>query len=121
MQETEETFLFGQNLPMLTGEVFGMAEGIVTSGQGAGGAVTVWLVGSNVDGPKVIGVPTPNSVMTYPHSHQFKNLPLSLTVGSSDTRERAGYNDKPVAVPPVPVQHGPKGGGLFAVGERLIS
>jgi hypothetical protein len=37
----------------------------------------------------VIGVATPNSFKTYPHSHHFKNLPLRLTETNNDVREIA--------------------------------
>ena len=37
----------------------------------------------------VFGIPTPNSIKTYPHSHHFKNLPLRLTETNDDVKQIA--------------------------------
>ena len=46
-------------------------------------------IGVTSAGQTVFGVPTPNSIQTYPHSHHFKNLPLRLTESNNDVKQIA--------------------------------
>lgn len=46
-------------------------------------------IGVTATGDVVFGVPTPNSIKTYPHSHHFKNLPLRLTETNNDVKQIA--------------------------------
>jgi hypothetical protein len=64
IQQTEQVHLFGAPVP-------GMPIGVTSAGQ------------------TVFGVPTPNSIQTYPHSHHFKNLPLRLTESNNDVKQIA--------------------------------
>ena len=39
--------------------------------------------------PSGNGRPSPNCLFTYPHSHHFRNLPLTLVASNSDVRDAA--------------------------------
>jgi len=56
----------------------------------------------------VKGVPTPNSIVTYPHSHVFANLPLDLKDSNKDVRKDAKGNENPITNPARPIVNGKK-------------
>ena len=90
IQETEEVVLYGE---LVAGKT-------VTNGSG-------------------IAEATPNSVKIYAHSHQFKNLPLSLMKTSDDVREVGARNNSIGKNVPHPVENTIKGGGQTARGESF--
>jgi len=75
-QETEQTHLYGQ-----------LVQGLVIGRVGGGGD-------DNGNGAVVYAVATPNTVNNYPHSHHFRNIPLTLTDTNSQVREIAKANNE---------------------------
>jgi len=75
-QETEQTHLYGQ-----------LVDGLVIGKVGGGGD-------DNGKGATVYAVATPNTVNNYPHSHHFRNIPLTLTETNSQVREIAKANNE---------------------------
>ena len=88
IQETEEVILYGE---LVAGKS-------VTNGSG-------------------VAVATANSVKIYAHSHQFKNLPLSLMETSDDVRKIGKRNNDIGKHIPHPVENTSKGGGTEETGE----
>ena len=54
-----------------------------------GAPVAGMPIGIDSMGGTVFGIPTPNSIKTYPHIHHFKNLPLRLTETNDDVKQIA--------------------------------
>ena len=53
-------------------------------------------------------VATPMTVVTYPHSHMFPNLPLNLKDSNKDVRKEAKANENPITNPARPIVNGKK-------------
>lgn len=74
---------------------------------------TVWITPHSA-GPHTVfagtqaGVATPMTVVTYPHSHMFPNLPLNLKDSNKDVRKEAKANENPITNPARPIVNGKK-------------
>jgi len=90
-QETEQTQVQGMTLPVPIG--------IVVACPG-GDAPGVPLI--------VYGNSIPDTIVTYPHSHVFPNLPLNLTKSNKDVRKEAKANENPITNPARPIVNGKK-------------
>lgn len=90
IQETEDTKIYGQT----NDEMFSLSEypviGYVSACPGdfvsdsCGNWTRVYA-----RTPSGNGRPSPNCLFTYPHSHHFRNLPLTLVASNSDVRDAA--------------------------------
>ena len=94
-QETEQTQSMGMPVP---GSLLGYAIGTATGHKG-------YQVVINIP---VFGTPTPDSIVTYPHSHMFANLPLNLKDSNKDVRKEAKGNENPITNPARPIVNGKK-------------
>ena len=94
-QETEQTQSMGMPVP---GSLLGYAVGTATGHKG-------YQVVINIP---VFGTPTPDSIVTYPHSHMFANLPLNLKDSNKDVRKEAKGNENPITNPARPIVNGKK-------------
>lgn len=92
VQETEQTRLYGRGVP---GKVIGYVRH-VTSG---GGIEMLPCYGNGEE----------DSIVTYPHSHTFKNIPLTLTNSADDTRRVGKQCNERYKVGPSPVVNEMKG------------
>ena len=95
-QETEQTQVMGHapKLPL----VLGYAVGTAIGHKG-------YIVKINIP---VFGSGIPNTVVTYPHSHMFPNLPLNLKDSNKDVRKEAKGNENPITNPARPIVNGKK-------------
>ena len=104
--EFQQTEVVEQAVKLLTGHAF--AASINFPGSNTNG--NDWGGGGNTVGSGTItftgGVAGNEDIgYTTPHSHQFRNLPLTLLQKESDVRQVGKNNENPVKTGPFPVKH----------------
>lgn len=92
IQETEQVRLYGRGVP---GKVIGYVRHVTS-----GGAIEMLPCYGNGE---------EDSIVTYPHSHTFKNIPLTLTNSADDTRRVGKQCNERYKVGPAPVVNEMKG------------
>jgi len=80
-------------------------DGTQVGGQPTGTQIgIVYIPSRHYVGPlPVLGVPVPDSIITYFHTHKFANLPLDLKADNENVRKDAKANESPIVNPAKPL------------------